>query len=94
MNLKEASRLKPGAIVREAWGPEFRQAIVLHKTHIKKKHHAKTLCQTKEERYDVIVHWLCRNPPRQYHEGTSLQPDNSPTQTRENWELMVVSHAS
>ncbi len=90
MTLKDAKRLKPGAIVREAWGADFQQAIVLSKTYVKEKHVAKTLCQEKEERYDMVVHWLGRNPPIQYIEG-GVQ-NKAPLQTRQNWEIMVVSH--
>ena len=92
MNIREARKLKPGAIVREAWGPEFRQAIVLSKTHVVEEHVAKTLCQKKQERYDVVVHWLGRGAPAQYLEG-GVQ-NRAALQTRQNWELMVVSHAS
>ena len=94
MNLKEAKKLQPGAIVRESWGPDHRQGIVLAKSHVKERHMAAFLCQTKEERYDVVVHWLCRNPPLGPHfagdePGTVRNP-----QTRQNWELMVVAHES
>ena len=93
MNLRDAKRLKPGAIVREAWGPEFRQGLVLSKEHVDEPHIAKSLSQHKEQRYDIVVHWLCRNPPRQYYNKDGGREPMNP-QTRENWELMVVSHAS
>ena len=94
MNLKEAKRLQPGAIVRESWGPEFRQGIVLAKSYVKERHMAVYLSRTKDERYDVVVHWLCKNPPRGHHvpgitPGTVRNP-----QTRQSWELMVIAHAS
>ena len=90
MNLKEAVRLKPGAIVREAWftGTKSRKGIVLAKTHVVEKHKAKQLCQDKDERYDVFVHWI--DGPRQPHWRGS--PRDNPEKC-ENWELMVVSHA-
>ena len=90
MNLKEAKKLQPGAIVREAWGPEYRQGLVLSKVHVAEKHVAKTLCREKEERYDIVVHWLCRNPPMQYSSPPGASTPNP--QIRENWEIMVVSH--
>ncbi len=91
MNLKEAKKLEPGAIVREAWHPDSKvQGIVLSKCHIRQKHLAKMLCRRKEERYDIIVHWLgpSRTIPRKQW------GDNEPhrVQQRENWELMIISH--
>ena len=95
MNIKEARKLQPGAIVRESWGPEFRQGLVLSKVHVKEKHMARTLCQEKDERYDIVVHWLCRNPPRQWHkQADGGDVVEGSVQTRENWEIMVVSHAN
>ena len=93
MNMREAKRLKPGAIVREAWHPESKvQGIVLSKHHTQEEHMAKMLCRKKSERYDVTVHWLGpeRTIPRK------KWGDNGPhrVQVRENWELMVVSHGN
>ncbi len=52
MNLKEAKKLKPGAIVRESWfpttGPEW-HGIVLSKVHVKKRHMAHMLGVMKDE---------------------------------------------
>ena len=93
MNLKEAVRLKPGAVVREAYrpdtfGPQV-HGIVIGKKYVKEKHHAKVLSQIKKERYDVIVHWICNEKliPRPKY---NISPHR--LQVRENWELMVVSH--
>ena len=91
MNLKDARKLKPGAIVREAWYPEAKvQGIVLSKQYVQEEHTAKLLCQKKKERYDVTVHWLCpeRLIPRKEWDDNSHR-----VQVRENWEIMVVSHA-
>jgi|TARA_R110000824_G_scaffold5670_11_gene26201 hypothetical protein len=94
MNLKEAKRLKPGAIVREAWGSKKSEGLVLSTTYVKEVHTAKTLCQEKKERYDIVVHWL-RDPPTQYDQayGSSGASKRNP-QLRQNWELMVKIHAS
>ena len=91
MNIREARKLKQGAIVREAWNPNTTvQGIVLSKQHVQEEHTAKLLCQKKKERYDVTVHWLGseRLIPRK-------EWGNNPhrVQVRENWEIMVVSHA-
>ena len=92
MNLKVAKKLQPGAIVREAWCSEFSaQGIVLTKQYVRKKHDAKLLCRPKEERYDVTVHWLgpARSIPREKWGDNGSRR----VQVRENWELMVISHA-
>ena len=92
MNLREAKRLKPGAIVREAWGPTVIEGLVLSKEYVKEDHVAKTLCQKKSERYDIVVHWLDK-PPIQWSSsaGDSVAPV---VQIRQNWELMVKIHAT
>tara|TARA_R110002110_G_scaffold159572_3_gene357445 strand:- start:421 stop:696 length:276 start_codon:yes stop_codon:yes gene_type:complete len=89
MNLKEAARLKPGAIVREAWSPSTkgRRGIVLTKNHVLENHMAKVLCQDKDERYDVLVHWL--DGPRR--PDWRISPRQNPEKCQ-SWELMVVSH--
>ena len=91
MNIREARKLKQGAIVREAWNPYTTvQGVVLSKQHVQEEHTAKLLCQKKKERYDVTVHWLCpeRLIPRKEWDDNSHR-----VQVRENWEIMVVSHA-
>ena len=100
MNLKEARKLQSGAIVREAYFPDdalncARHALVIGKTHVVQTHHAKVLSQIKEERYDVVIHWLCEEKlvPREYIGLTATKKPLSRVQVRENWELMVVSHA-
>jgi len=94
MNLKDARKLQPGAIVRESYRPEdFGESVhglVIGKKYVKERHHAKVLSQVKDERYDVVVHWMCTEVlvPREYKKPVTR------LQVRENWELMVVSHAS
>ncbi len=90
MNLKEARRLQPGAIVRESWGPHSVEGLVLSKEHVKENHVAKTLCQEKTERYDFVIHWFGK-PPQQW---VNSQSNRSVVQIRQNWEVMVKSHAS
>jgi len=86
MNLKEAKKIRPGAIVREAWATTNRTGLVLSKTHIEEDHVAKVLCHKKEQRYDILVHWL--EGPREV--AWSHKMENP--ETMQNWELMVVSH--
>jgi hypothetical protein len=93
MNMRDARKLEPGAIVREAWHPDSKvHGIVLTKQYVEEEHIAKMLCRKKKERFDVMVHWLgpARTVPRK------KWGDNEPNrvQLRENWEIMVISHAS
>ena len=93
MNMRDAKRLKPGAIVRESYHPDSMghpiHGIVIEKKYVKERHAAKILGGYKTERYDVIVHWTCRENviPRQYYASNSRR-----LQVRQNWELMLVSH--
>ena len=91
MTLKEARRLQVGAIVREAWGPNSVEGLVLSKEYVKEKHMAKTLCQEKEERYDIVVHWFGRVPTYYGRPGEDTKKN---PQKRQNWEIMVKLHAS
>ena len=89
MNLKEAKKLQPGALVRMSWGFMSAQGLVLNKVYVKERHTAKSLSQEKEERYDVHVQWLDvdRMAPwdrTKTHGGLGHY---------QSWELMVVSHA-
>ena len=90
MNLKDAKKLKPGAIVREAWLPDSKvYGVVLSKEHFVGEHFAKSLGQKKKERYDITVHWIGDPVPRKRW-GDNAQR----VQVRENWELIIISHAS
>ena len=93
MNMRDAKKLNPGAIVREAYHPDGDlrypiHGIVIEKKYVKERHAAKILGGYKNERYDVIVHWPCREPviPRTRLGATRR------LQVRQNWELMLVSH--
>ena len=91
MNMKEAKRLKPGAIVREAWEPRsWRFGLVLAKQHVRANHNAKVLGGWKDERYDVTVHWFDGPRPRGVMGGVDMRKPN-PEQLQ-NWEIMLVSH--
>ena len=88
MNLKEADKLRPGAIVRESWMSEDRTGLVIGKTYIVEEHSAKSLCQKKSQRYDVVVHWF--DGPRL---GPFYRAERAPNpEVLQNWEIMVVSH--
>ena len=85
MNLKEAKKVKPGAIVRMSWEDQSRfnaTGIILSKEYFKGKHMAKGLSQWKEEKYDLKIHWF-----KKPHYGASENPC-----VMENWQVMVVSH--
>jgi hypothetical protein len=94
MNMRDAKRLKPGAIVRESYHPDSIghpiHGIVIEKKYVKGRHAAKILGGYKNERYDVIVHWTCKEAviPRQWNIGNAY----GRLQVRQNWELMLVSH--
>jgi hypothetical protein len=88
MNLKEAKKIRPGAIVRESWATTDRTGLVLSKVLIKESHVAKVLCHKKEQRYDIVVHWF--GGPRAVGWEESHNMKNP--ETMQNWELMVVSH--
>lgn len=88
MNLKEAEKLQPGAIVRESWMSEDRTGLVIGKTYIIEDHSARNLCQKKSQRYDIVVHWF--DGPRP---GPSFRTERAPNpEVLQNWEIMVVSH--
>ena len=82
MNLKQAKRLRLGALVRSSWNPKSssRRGIVLAKQHIIGQHAAKSLCQIKDERYEVTVHWY------QNYGSEAI------CETCQNWEIMLISN--
>ena len=91
MNLKEADKLRPGAIVRESWMSEDRTGLVIGKTYIVEEHSAKSLCQKKSQRYDIVVHWF--GGPRYVFADFSLGNLSAKNpEVLQNWEIMVVSH--
>ena len=93
MNMRDAKKLKPGAIVRQSYHGDGEagnaiHGLVIEKKHVKERHAAKILGGYKNERYDIIVHWTGKDGfiPRTRLSGTRR------LQVRQNWELMVVSH--
>ena len=87
MNIKEARKIKPGALVRFSWLPgSKRYAIILDKRHIVGLHRARNLGSMKEERYELLISWLGK-PVHAY------DPSAGVTKWVQNWEMMVISHA-
>ena len=85
MTLKDAEKIKVGAIVRESWSTHdtARHGLVLLKEYEEAHKYEHILCQHRDERYVLTVQWLS---------GT-LYPSNAPTrERRSSWDLMVVSH--
>ena len=64
MNMRDCKRLKPGAMVTEAFAHELNNTLgmVLHKEYIEEEHYARVLGGKKQARYDLYVHWL--EPPK------------------------------
>ena len=92
MNIKQAKKIQPGALVRESWMPGSVQfGLVLDKTHVYEKHIAKILGQDKAERYDLTIFWINGRYSHNYFQGTTKKLNNP--QVVQNWEVMVVSHA-
>ena len=60
MNMRDCKRLKPGAMVTEAYavsGVETR-GLVLSKEYVEEEHYANVLGGKKQKRYDLWIHWL------------------------------------
>ena len=94
MNMKVSKRIQPGAIVRQSWDtlrgtPTL--GLVLGKQHVKEEHEAKNLGGIKQERYDIIVHWL-DGPRKTWDYGTGAGTSPNP-EVLQCWELMLVSNA-
>lgn len=91
MTLRDAKKLKPGALVRRAWNPDCKAtAIVLHTEYIEGWHRAKLLGGKKKERFDVTVRWIGQPPV--VWDSAGYMKKNVMEQTHQNWELMVVQH--
>ena len=60
MNMRDCKRLKPGAMVTEAFAPEpcHTLGMVLHKEYVEEEHYAKVLGGKEQARYDLWVHWF------------------------------------
>ena len=94
MNMRDADKLKSGAVVRESFRPDSSghpiHGIVIGKKHVKERHAARVLGGFKEERYDIVIHWTCKETVIPHIEYEMRAPR---LQVRQNWDLMVVSHA-
>jgi len=100
MNMRDAKKLEAGAIVRESFAPDSFghpiHGIVIGKTHVEGRHPAKVLGGYKEKRYDIVVHWTCKDtaiPRKRWGDKPRGRLSGQRLQLRQNWELMVVSHA-
>ena len=91
MTLKDAKRLKPGALGRRSWNPDCKATvIVLHTEYVEGWHRAKLLGGKKKERFDVTVRWIGQPPV--VWDSAGYMKKNVMEQTHQNWELMVVQH--
>ena len=92
MNIKVCKRLQPGAMVRQSWDTDRapKLGLVIGKQHIEKEHEAKNLGGRKQERYDIIVHWL-DGPRKTWDYGTGAGTSPNP-EVLQCWELMLVSN--
>ena len=87
MNIKDAHKLKAGAIVRESWStkPDAAPGIVLEKKYETGRKLEAQLCQEKDNRYIVTVAWFRLRPG--VYEGRKMITKTS------SYALMLVSHA-
>ena len=85
MNMRECNRLKPGAMVTEAYAHELTNSLgmVLSKEYVEEEHYANVLGGKKHARYDIWVHWL-RAPKYRKRRGN---PDKI-----QCWEFKLLSN--
>ena len=86
MNMKDCKRLKPGAMVTEAYAHELTNSLgmVLHKEYVEEEHLAKLVGGKKHERYDLYVHWL-KQPKWTRYKGKNPQK-------LQCWEVKLLSN--
>ena len=86
MNIKDAHKLKAGAIVRESWSTSANavQGIVLEKKFETGTRVEPQLCQKKDSRYIVTVAWFKLRPNA--YDGREMVTKIS------SYGLMLVSH--
>tara|TARA_R100001443_G_scaffold64911_1_gene74299 strand:- start:597 stop:860 length:264 start_codon:yes stop_codon:yes gene_type:complete len=85
MNIREARKLKPGAIVRQSWATKSKSnGLVLAVNYERGEKTEAILGQKKPERYMVTVNWF---------EDTA-DPLWAPKgiKRHSSWDLMVISH--
>ena len=60
MNMRDCKRLKPGAMVSEAYAVSGSETVglVLSKEYVLEEHYANVLGSKKQARYDLWVHWI------------------------------------
>lgn len=83
MNIKEARKLKPGAIVRQSWATKSKtNGLVLAAEHERGEKTESLLGQKKPERYLVTVNWFIA--------GDRFAPKG--IKQHSSWDLMIISH--
>ena len=93
MNIKVCERLQPGSMVRQSWDTGHgapKLGLVIGKQHVEEEHEAKNLGGSKQERYDIVVHWLA-GPRRTWKHGAVRGASSNP-EVLQCWELMLVSN--
>ena len=86
MNMRDCKRLKPGAMVTEAFLPNSPAlGMVLHKEYVEEEHNARVLGGRKQARYDLYVHWLKRP-----HYNLRSNPQNP--QKLQCWEVKLLKN--
>ncbi len=85
MNMRDCKRLKPGAMVCEAYEASAQSTLgmVIHKEYVEESHYAKILGGRKEKRYDVWVHWF-KQP---YYRKSRPNPDKL-----QCWEVKLLKN--
>ena len=83
MNIKEARKLKPGAIVRQSWATKSTSnGLVLAVDYERGEKTETILGQVKPERYLVTVNWF---PSSERFTPKGIKQHSS-------WDLMIISH--
>ena len=89
MNIKEAEKIQPGALVRWSYGNPagISHGVVLAKRYELATKRERALGLKKPERYILTIHWLKLRSPR-------ASPNINVVEEASSWDLMVVSHAA
>jgi hypothetical protein len=83
MNIKEAKKLKPGAIVRQSWATKSKSnGLVLAVDYQRGDKIESILGQKKPERYLVTVNWF----------PTPAKFSPKGIKQHSSWDLMIISH--
>lgn len=82
LTIKEATKIKKGALVRESFdNVGYSQGIVLEKRYVRRKRFERMIGLEKQERYLITVKWI-----NHFIELGTVQEISS-------WDLMPISHA-